>query len=684
MAVEILYNINNITEKYSIANKVPVFATQEYADYLYASENIRTIWFIEEVKGQITFIIPLAIERKYNFKKGYFLTAVNTIDIFHFENEKKYLNDVVDLIKKYKICDWIQQPPNWAIFNEVPSNSIFCEYGTYRTNLEINTENELNSKLQHEARRLIKKAISNNIIIKSGQELIEDCSRVFSEAFYNGNKTLPSRKEIEKMLEKLSDHIQIYIAYYNSIPQSCVIFYSNQYCLYAVYAGLIPSSKNGVNHLLYWEAIKDAKKRGIKYFDFVGARIEPLKGSKQEYIQRFKKDFGGEFIKGFIWKLPISKAKYIFYNILQRTIVWIKFQKYKGDIIDQELKKKKAKKIILTIDYELYLGDKTGTVKECMIEPTAKLLSFLKTSNSKMTVFWDILHYYQLLHFEKDYPELNEDKLLIEKQILELAKSGHDIQLHLHPHWLDAKYENGKWIFNYDRFKLHSLKKESNIDDINTIIGCISISKKIIENIIRRVNPDYETTTFRAGGYLIEPFNEINEAFIANNIKIDSSVCSGLYNKNGQSTYDFRDYPLKQKYNFNITPKNIVESGHYVELPITTIKLSLIRNIYYKLLRKIKYSSLDNERKGTGINSNSINNNTITKKIISIFFSPQRSQFTTDLSFREKFNYIFNKVPDQSIMIMHPKLLNSHTLKIIDDYLSTNKLHFVSIKDSNS
>src|ERR1035437_8742803 len=125
------------------------------------------------------------------------------------------------------------------------------------------------------------------------------------------------------------------------------------------------------------------------------------------------------------------------------------------------------KEIILTIDYELFLGEKTGTVKKCMIEPTAKLISFLKKNNSKMTVFWDILHYYLLLQYEKNFPELKDDRLLIEKQILDLAKNGHDIQLHLHPHWLDAQYENGRWIFQYGRFRLNKLKNEDKKDDIN-------------------------------------------------------------------------------------------------------------------------------------------------------------------------------------------------------------------------
>ena len=138
------------------------------------------------------------------------------------------------------------------------------------------------------------------------------------------------------------------------------------------------------------------------------------------------------------------------------------------------------KEIVLTIDYELFLGKETGTVRECMIEPTKKLASILDKNESKMTIFWDILHYYRLLELEKIYSELSQDRLLIEEQILDLARRGHDIQLHLHPFWFDAKYENSKWNFNYTRFKLHSLSHENNPNDINTIIGCFSISKRLM------------------------------------------------------------------------------------------------------------------------------------------------------------------------------------------------------------
>lgn len=340
------------------------------------------------------------------------------------------------------------------------------------------------------------------------------------------------------------------------------------------------------------------------------------------------------------------------------------------------------KKIILTIDYELFLGVKTGTVRECMIEPTIKLASIVEKNGSKMTIFWDILHYYRLLELENSYSELKQDRLLIEEQIIDLARRGHDIQLHLHTQWLDSKYEDGRWKFLYDRYKLHNLLNENNIGDINTITGCISFSIKIMHELIKNVNPNYKVTTFRAGGHLIEPFSKIKDALLSNEIKIDSSVCPGLYNKNGIYSYDFRYYPLNPKYNFAATPKIIVDEGSFIEIPITTIKLPLFRNLYYKFLIRVKYSTLDDERKGIGagtIEKKKIKNKL--KRLFSIFFMPQRVQFTTDSKFRENFNYMYKKAPEYATMIIHPKLLNSHTLGILDGYVTSKKIQFISIKD---
>jgi hypothetical protein len=327
-------------EKFS--DLLPVFASQEYADYLKAVKNSSVIWFHCSINHDNEIIIPFAVRNKMIFKTGMFLTApICLVEKVVIETEREFLNSIIAIIKKEKLCDWIGQPPNWAIFNVVPSNSIYCEFGSYIIDLLNNSEEELYAKVNYHHKRLLNKAKNNNIAIKNSIELLEDCSNVFMDAANHGNHTLPKKKEIEDILRYLPDNTDIYVSYNESHPQSSVICFTNKFCVYAAYIGKTSDASVGENHLLHWQAIKDAKQKGIKYFDFIGARINPFPGSKQEGIQKFKKYFGGELVRGYLWKMPIRKLKYHSYNFLVRGKYFIKFNKYKGDIIDQELKRTK-------------------------------------------------------------------------------------------------------------------------------------------------------------------------------------------------------------------------------------------------------------------------------------------------------------------------------------------------------
>ena len=344
MKIQYFKKLNDIPGIERFSDILPVFATQEYADYLKAVKNYSTIWFHSIVNPDIQFIIPFTVRKKHIFKIGTYLTASICVDEnVDIETERGFLNSITAIIKQNKLCDWIEQPPNWALFRVIPSDSIYCEFATYRIDLLHSNEDELYQKINYHHKRLINKSQNNNVIIKRGLELLDDCVNVFTEAAARGNHTLPTTKEIKEFFDYLPNMVNIYISYNYTNPQSSIVYFSNIYCLYVLYIGTISAKSQGENHLLHWQAIKDAKQNGIKYFDFVGARINPEQGSKQEGIQKFKKYFGGELVKGYLWKLPIRKFKYHFYNFLVRCKYFIEFKKYEGDIIDQEIRRKKEK-----------------------------------------------------------------------------------------------------------------------------------------------------------------------------------------------------------------------------------------------------------------------------------------------------------------------------------------------------
>lgn len=346
------------------------------------------------------------------------------------------------------------------------------------------------------------------------------------------------------------------------------------------------------------------------------------------------------------------------------------------------MKNNNPKNIILTIDYELFLGKVTGDVFSCMIQPTQKLANILEVNGSKMTVFWDVLHYYALKNNCSNFPELKKDIDLIEDQILDLVKKGHDIQLHIHPHWVDAVYENNKWVFSYDRFDIHSLDKEEDDKRVDTILGCVTIATKILKELITPIKPDYKVTTYRAGGYLVNPFSILHNAMRMNGIFVDSSICPNLKNYNKQFSYDHTDYPDKTLYYFSSEPSIIDNRGDFIEIPIKTIRLNVFTNLFFTVLRKFKYPLLEINRLGTGAGSVDVNDRKrIHKKIINLLFHSKVFQLTTDNSFKEKVSYLLKQSNDYSTMILHPKLLNNHTLNVLNEYTSKNKLAFNSINN---
>mgnify|MGYP002521424246 CR=1 FL=1 len=337
------------------------------------------------------------------------------------------------------------------------------------------------------------------------------------------------------------------------------------------------------------------------------------------------------------------------------------------------------KTLILSIDYEVFLGERTGDVEEVLINPTYRLMDILNKNGSKMTVFWDVLHYYQLCKNRDLSPKLFREKTLVENQIRELVRQGHDVQMHIHPHWLDAKYEDGHWIFDYSRFSIHKLSSVHDKDDINTVIGCLTLAKSIMEEVIRPIKPDYKVKAYRAGGYLIEPFETLREVFLELGIEVDSSTCPGSKNDCIPYPFDFRGYPTQTPYRYSQSPCCIDKNGVFIEYPIKIFKLSP----WFRLKREI-----NNRRRkfnkvtlgGTGVR--------FPHKVLSRwekllrYFSSTTVQLTTDGGDESLYKYTLNHAPENSVMILHPKMQTTKTFNYLEQLLSVNYVNFSTIQYS--
>ena len=78
----------------------------------------------------------------------------------------------------------------------------------------------------------------------------------------------------------------------------------------------------GGSTLMVWQMIDDAKKEGLKYFDFCGvSAVDADKSDKLYGVSIFKRSFGGETVSNIgTYVLPINKFKYSLYDKLKKIV----------------------------------------------------------------------------------------------------------------------------------------------------------------------------------------------------------------------------------------------------------------------------------------------------------------------------------------------------------------------------
>ncbi len=236
--------------------------------------------------------------------------------------------------------------------------------------------------------------------------------------------------------------------------------------------------------------------------------------------------------------------------------------------------------ICITGDYEPSL--KFDWEKD-VIKPTEVILEACNDYNAKYSVFFDICT-------AEVFKEMVDEKQILRvlKQVKALILKGHDAQLHLHQNWLpELGSELGKGIVNEDltHFRLQSLPL-GDFEDRKTIRGLFKWGVETLEGIIKPVNPNYKVTSFRAGGYCIQPSQNIVRVIREVGILADSSVWFGGYRNDDTYYYDFKKAPFR--YHPYYTTDNVlipyIENTNFgvAEFPIASMAFGDIKRGFFK------------------------------------------------------------------------------------------------------
>jgi hypothetical protein len=173
-------------------------------------------------------------------------------------------------------------------------------------------------------------------------------------------------------------------------------------------------------------------------------------------------------------------------------------------------------RILFTVDYEIH-GNGEGAPAELMIKPTARMLRQLDRHGARLTIMADVA---EILRFRRHRDETGRDEFdyeAIRRQLEGAVRTGHDVQLHIHPSYYQSRYQDGRLAQDYSAYDLARIPYEK-------LEAMVCEGKTFLEGLLRPVDADYRCIAFRAANWSMNPAEAIVRALAANGIAIDTSV----------------------------------------------------------------------------------------------------------------------------------------------------------------
>lgn len=331
----------------------------------------------------------------------------------------------------------------------------------------------------------------------------------------------------------------------------------------------------------------------------------------------------------------------------------------------------KKLKILLTFDYELPLG----SVKDYQVglfNPTDRLVEVANELKVPIVLFADICS--AIRYKQWDYANYF---LPFKKQVQRALIDGHDIQLHVHPHWMNSTFAENGFVPSRN-FSLSSFKNNDRGFSIEQIID---EAYGLLNEICVEVKHGYQCVAFRAGGYDVEPESKriLNKLFDLG-IRIESSVIKDFYLDYSFSKIDYSNIPPSSHW---LISKDgpITKAAHegLLELPIASKPNSftaLVQRRVKKILNKDIYESRIYNNSGTGFLSISGKQNlrskyrAITNPTVLTFDREYRD--VKDLESIVSYNvkkYAYETTDLYLTLIAHPKSMGEYHLSLMKSFI---------------
>jgi hypothetical protein len=194
-----------------------------------------------------------------------------------------------------------------------------------------------------------------------------------------------------------------------------------------------------------------------------------------------------------------------------------------------------------SVDYELFWVRNDDEI-ETLVKPTEALLRVADELGTPFTIFIDVISIWRYAQLGR-----NDFVTAVHAQLKDAVQRGHDVQTHIHPHWLHATRDGARWRFDSKYFLLGNFGDD---DEVHRLTRDLLLrAKDYLEGLLRPVAPAYRTIAYRAGGYGIQPGERaILRALVDAGYRIDSSIVPGMRMVTARNRIDFRSVPNQSNY----------------------------------------------------------------------------------------------------------------------------------------
>ncbi len=326
------------------------------------------------------------------------------------------------------------------------------------------------------------------------------------------------------------------------------------------------------------------------------------------------------------------------------------------------------KALLLTFDYELFLGARSGGARECVLDPTDATLEILNRHHARGIFFVDTTWLLRLR--ETSHARAQADFVVVADQLRRMAADGHEVFPHIHPHWLDAVYleSRNEWeLSNPSRYRFHCCTMQE-----RAVLFDASVN--LLKEIITPAVPGYAPDCFRAGGWCIQPFCDFKPLFEKHKIRYDMTVLGGFYAFTDAQYFDFTKWPGKNVYRFDDDICIESPDGPFTEFAITSVRPGAFSRLADRFWQKADAHLYAEQAwlRGKGYPSEPVQPVKKSAAPGQDVLQPGRERIAVELLSPVRLSLYrkFLEANDYMHFISHPKMITGRQLRLFDRFLS--------------